>query len=132
MSVRDWLRAELPTLRRHAYLFIGEKTKADDAVLLTIQQFQAEEAEPDRRRLHHILHCCIEYYEGPHADADPKLFDAGLFRLTRIQRKLLLLVSLDRLTVADAAEIVGLTRRDAERELAAARHLLGAQPVVGR
>lgn len=126
-SQNEWLRHQLPALRRHGYLFVGSRKAADDAVLEAIHRYRAEAHDaPDEPRLHRILHECIEAREGPDPDVDPALVDQVLFKLTRHQRKMLLLVSLDQMHVDDAAAILGIGVTDAACALAEARRLFGA------
>ncbi|EKV31761.1 hypothetical protein C882_3512 [Caenispirillum salinarum AK4] len=120
------LAAKVPALRRHAYLFTGSRSLADDAVETCLRELPRQPDAPhahdiDEPTLHRHLHKILTELQDSRADlaVSPRL--RGLLALPRIQRKLLLLVSLDHLAVEDAAAILDLDLSTAVHHLSAAR-----------
>jgi DNA-directed RNA polymerase specialized sigma24 family protein len=74
----------------------------------------------DDYTLHRLLHDALDPAPDPTVSMAPSSLRC-LLLLPRVQRKLLLLVTLDHLSLADAADIVGLELDVAARHLNAAR-----------
>ncbi|WP_404383937.1 sigma factor-like helix-turn-helix DNA-binding protein [Caenispirillum salinarum] len=120
------LTAKVPALRRHAYLFTGSRSMADDAVETCLRELPRHAdgrhaQDIDEPTLHRHLHKILTEMQEARADlaVSPRL--RSLLALPRVQRKLLLLVSLDHLAVKDAAGILGLDLTTAVHHLSAAR-----------
>lgn len=159
MKTPDVLVAEIPRLRRYARALTGDVGRADDLVQDTLERALAKWRFWQRERelrpwlfaiLHnlHIDHCRRERVDFRPDEELPDLpqregqsdglalrdLDRALMRLPLEQREVLLLVSLEELSYADAAKALGLPLGTVMSRLARARQrlhaLLEGEPVA--
>ncbi|MEJ1976222.1 MAG: response regulator [Acetobacteraceae bacterium] len=114
---RDSLLRALPYARRYARALTGSQPRGDALVAESLRTLLADEAAADSR---HALYRDITRRFGNPAPAPSEREPA----LSAQQRQLLLLTSLEEVSLEDAASIVGLPLEEAASQLAAARNRL--------
>ncbi len=121
---REELMRTLPYARRFARALTGSQEQGDAQVAEALSAVLAGETADGDARL--ALYAAIaRRCRGPRTSAEPGLPVAE--GLSGVQRQLLLLTSLEELTVEQAADVLGLPQEEAAIELAEARqHLLAA------
>jgi len=112
------LMAALPYARRYARALMGSQRDGDAIVAKAL-------AEPRTG-----LPVRLSLYAGITQLAGPSLETHGGPNLGAVERQLLLLTSLEEMSVSDAARVVGLPEQEAEARLAAARQALRAETVT--
>ncbi len=127
------LRERLPRLRRHAYLLTGNRHAADEAVTACLAALPRDENgahfAADEVALFRCFHSAVlaptDPIAGPdaacEADADLAETRDRLFALPPLERRVLLLVSLEGFSIADAASILCIQRSRAAAALLGAR-----------
>lgn len=118
------LAAMVPVLRRHAFLFTGSREQADQAVETCLRLLPLSERRRgvDRPTLLRRLHDALAAHAAHDEASDPPTGRlSALLALPPMQRKLLLLVSLEQMPLAEAAAVAGLAPVAARRELLTAR-----------
>lgn len=127
------LRERLPRLRRHGYLLTGNRHAADEAVAACLAALPRDAAgkpfAADEVALFRTFHSAVlaptEPIAGPdaacEADADLAETRDRLFALPPLERRVLLLVSLEGFTIADAAAVLCIQRGRAAGALMGAR-----------
>lgn len=130
------LRERLPRLRRHAYLLTGNRHSADEAVMACLAALPRDTAgKPcvaDDKALFRTFHSAVlaptEPVAGPdaacEADADLAETRDRLFALPPLERRVILLVSLEGFTMSEASAILCIERARAARALLSARSLM--------
>ena len=114
---REKLVHLLPYARRYARALTGDQRRGDDLVTASLRALLAGAAEQDQGRLALYGEVTRRFAPGVARDATA---------LTSVQRQLLLLTTLEEFRCEDAAEIVGVSREQAENLLQDARHHLRA------
>ena len=114
----DLIRA-LPYARRYARALTGSQPRGDQLVAESLQELQGN-GEADASALQALYRLVTRRFDGGHSSP----FAEG--RLSVKQRQLLLLTSLEELTIDDAAPIVALSAADAQEALTDAREHLRA------
>jgi CheY-like chemotaxis protein len=116
----DLIRA-VPYARRYARALTGSQPRGDGLVAESLQELLSE-AEIEGDAQHALYRAVTRRFDKAAGAASP--FVIG--RLSQKQRQLLLLTSLEELTISDAASTVGLPNREAEENLEQAREHLRA------
>jgi hypothetical protein len=121
----------LPSLRRYGRAVTGDRHTGDRYILVALEILSEEPwrirpGHDVKFRLYKLFDDVLSIFEpGPMKDvdrADPyHRLRCRVLDLPLLSRKLLLLVMLERFSVARAAELVGLPEREAEIHLAGAR-----------
>lgn len=124
---------ELPYLRRYARALTGSQERGDRYVRVCLEALLAEPERLDadenlRTGLFRIFHDVwrtvdsVAAEDGTQPGADPLArVERGLASLPSRERQLLLLVSLEGFSLAEAARILGIEEAQARRDLEAAR-----------
>jgi DNA-directed RNA polymerase specialized sigma24 family protein len=121
----------LPSLRRYGRAVTGDRHTGDRYILVALEILSEEPwrirpGHDVKFRLYKLFDDVLSIFEpGPLKDvdrADPyHRLRCRVLDLPLLSRKLLLLVMLERFSVARAAELVGLREREAEIHIAGAR-----------
>lgn len=131
------LRGHLPHLRRHVFLLTASRTAADCAVAMTLARLPRDAANrpyaDGRGHLYRQLHEATGQLICPPDGRVPPLH-ARLLAMAPPQRALLLLVAVEAMPLALAAEIMGMDEDAAAGTLASARACLDARfmPALSR
>lgn len=116
----DELIRALPYARRYARALTGSQARGDALVAGSLKEMlTAEKSDGDARTI--LYRCVTRRFDESNRAAEP-----GGAGLSRVQRQLLLLTSLEEMTTEQAATIAGLDPKRAQTELAAAREMLRA------
>lgn len=130
------LRERLPRLRRHAYLLVGNQPAADTAVAACLKALPRDEAGrptcTDTAALFRTFHTATlvpsEPVAGPdascEADADMAETRDRLFALSPVERRVLVLVSIEGFSVSEVAQILVMDRGRVAQALLRARRLM--------
>jgi DNA-directed RNA polymerase specialized sigma24 family protein len=126
----------LPSLRRYGRAVTGDRHTGDRYILVALEILSAEPwriqpGQDVKFRLYKLFDDVLSIFEpGPMKDIDREdpyhRLRRGVLHLPLLSRKLLLLVMLERFTVARAAELLGLSEREAQIHLAGARAQLSS------
>ena len=127
----------LPSLRRYGRAVTGDRHTADRYIfvaleILSEEPWRIQPGQDVKLRLYKLFDDVLSIFEpGPMKDvdrADPyHRLRCRVFDLPLVSRKVLLLVMLERFSVARAAELLGLPEREAEIHLAGARAQLTSE-----
>ena len=117
---REELIRALPYARRYARALTSSQTRGDALVADSLRDLLAENAEGEAR--HTLYYAVTRRFEGLNT-LKTNFITGGL---SQSQRELLLLTSLEEVSIEAAAEIVQLPRLDAEAQLTEARAHLRA------
>jgi len=131
----------LPSLRRYAYALTGDRQLGDryiEVALATLAEepWHVREGDDVRCQLYRLLHRVLDALSVHDWDASLTFADeerrtdltARLQELSLLSRKLVLLTTVERLSLAHAAELVDLPPRVARVVLARARMALAEMP----
>jgi DNA-directed RNA polymerase specialized sigma24 family protein len=121
----------LPSLRRYGRAVTGDRHTGDRYILVTLEilseePWRVQPGQDVKFRLYKLFGDVLSIFEpGPMKDvgrADPyHRLTCRVLDLPLLSRKVLLLVMLERFSVARAAQLLGLPEREAEIHLAGAR-----------
>ena len=126
----------LPSLRRYGRALTGDRSAADRYILVVLEILSEEpwRVQPGQDvtfRLYKLFDRVLSIFEpGPMTEMEPAdpyhRLKCGVLDLPLLSRKLLLLVMVERFSLARVAEMLELTEREAEIHLAGARAQLTA------
>ena len=131
MPLNQEIADVLPSLRRYGRAVTGDRRTGDRYILVALEILSEEPwrirtGQDVKFRLYKLFDDVLSIFEpGPMKDADRAdpyhRLRRGVLDLPLLSRKLLLLVMLERFSVARAAELLELPEREAEIHLAGAR-----------
>lgn len=141
-SVSDEIKRQLPYLRRYARAMTGDQRNGDDLVRRALERLlpRASTLEPGTVRLalfKALAGLVGERLNGPGAAAtaaekapveDATILARRLGELAPVKRQLLMLTTLERLPLHEAADVLGLSVQEAGDVLDEAKRDLRAQP----